>query len=1069
MPAAAMSAPAITPADLKAEGHSVPKPGDAKIDIVTVLSAPSRIEREKAALELVDLVKLEGPAAFQQLGLAAAIKKGLDDKKNPIAREGACELLAILVEQGVGNSVEPFFFEEIMKQIVAETFADKIAPVRKAAVEAVKAVVQVATSWATPIFLPILLEQIKTAGKWQVKTGALEVIDQLVVSAADQCARLMPDIIPVMVEAIWDTKSDVKKAARASLTKLCALVSNKDIEKFIPALISSLINPVEEVPKTIQLLAATTFVSEVDSPTLALMAPLLQRGLQEKLTSTVRKVATIIDNMAKLVDNEYTVRPFLPKLLPGLLKVETTVGDPEARGVVTKAIRTLRDISKTEGDGTDLPPLKHITPAQASVPLLEALKKADSSSTLTAEAPLIHYASSLVANLVNARNYEPTEWDTALIPYVSLALPHATRANAAGGVVREVLEASAKEEGEKVEVFDDEEEGEDLCNCTFSLAYGAKILLNTATLRLKRGHRYGLCGRNGSGKSTLMRAIDNGQVEGFPSPDVVRTFYVEHDVDGDETENSIISFVLKDKRILKTEAQCREVLDSVGFNAQRQEAAIGSLSGGWKMKLALARAILFEADILLLDEPTNHLDVINVAWLENYLCSLKTCTSIIVSHDSGFLNNVVTDILYLNRFKVKRYPGNLDAFVKFVPEAKVYFELNPAEDYNFKFPDPPLLDGVKTKEKSLMKMRHVGFQYPTAPVQQLYDVSLQVSLSSRVAVLGPNGSGKSTLVKLLVGETEPNKGGEVWKHPNLVIGYVAQHAFHHIDNHLDLTPLQYMLQRYQTGEDIEELSKGNRKLTEEEEKKMKEGSTVVVEGVKRIIDDVINRKKLKQSFEYECSFKGLSSSENIWLPRDELIRRGFEKKIMEVDTREAQKAGLLRPLVRREIEAHMADFGLEAEFVTHNTMRGLSGGQKVKVVLAAATWRRPHVVILDEPTNYLDRESLAALIEALKVFEGGVLVITHNREFSESICTEVWAMKDGYLEASGHNWVEGQGSGPRIDKADEEEKEVFDAMGNKIEQKKKAKALSSSELRKKKKERMARKKLGLPSEEEEEL
>merc|ERR1711939_1175023 len=153
--------------------------------------------------------------------------------------------------------------------------------------------------------------------------------------------------------------------------------------------------------------------------------------------------------------------------------------------------------------------------------------------------------------------------------------------------VRDILEASAKEAGEAVESFDDEEEGEDLCNCTFSLAYGAKILLNTATLRLKRGHRYGLCGRNGSGKSTLMRAIHNGQVEGFPSPDEVRTFYVEHDVDGDESENSIVSFILKDKRILKTEPEVRDVLESVGFTRDRQEAAIGSLSGGWKMKLAL--------------------------------------------------------------------------------------------------------------------------------------------------------------------------------------------------------------------------------------------------------------------------------------------------------------------------------------------------------------------------------------------------------------------------------------------------------------------------------------------------
>ena len=198
---------------------------------------------------------------------------------------------------------------------------------------------------------------------------------------------------------------------------------------------------------------------------------------------------------------------------------------------------------------------------------------------------------------------------------------------------------------------------------------------------------------------------------------------------------------------------------------------------------------------------------------------------------------------------------------------------------------------------------------------------------------------------------EANKGGEIWKHPNLVIGYVAQHAFHHIDHHLDKTPLEYMLWRYQTGEDLEEMSKANRIISEEEAQKMKDGSTVVIEGVKRIIDEIVNRKKLKQSYEYEVSLKGLSSSENIWLPRDDLIKRGFEKKVLEVDTREAQRLGLLRPLVRREIEKHFADFGLEPEFVSHNTMRGLSGGQKVKIVLGAATWRRPHVMCLDEPTS----------------------------------------------------------------------------------------------------------------------
>ena len=594
--------------------------------------------------------------------------------------------------------------------------------------------------------------------------------------------------------------------------------------------------------------------------------------------------------MSKLVDSPITVRPFLPKLLPGLIKIESTIGDPEARGVVGKAIATLRQVGEVpEGsDGTDLPPLKSAEPAQLAAGLASVYKKAGGTAPSSTDANIV-YVTRLAANLVNTKNFDVSEWGTLAV-FLGYAAPTPDPVS----IANEWVVRSATEGDDDDHVEEDEEEGEDLCNCQFSLAYGAKILLNTATLRLKRGHRYGLCGKNGTGKSTLMRAIQNGQVEGFPSPDVVRTFYVEHDIDGSEADTSVLQFILSDSRILANEAEVIETLSSVGFSDERQKQSIGSLSGGWKMKLALARAMLFKADILLLDEPTNHLDVINVAWLENYLVSLKNCTSsmfffsifgllnlirypVIVSHDSGFLNNTITDVLHLNRFKVRRYRGNLEHFVKQVPEAKSYYTLEAAEDYKFKLPDPPLLEGVKTKEKSLLKMRKVGFQYPTQTVQQLYDITLQVSLSSRVAVLGPNGSGKSTLVKLLIGDTEPNKGGEIWKHPNLVIGYVAQHAFHHIDNHLDKTALEYMLWRYQTGEDLEEMMKASRQITDAEAQKMKDGSLYIHEGQKRIIDEIIARKKLKQSYEYEVSFKNMSSTENLWVPRDELVKRGFEK------------------------------------------------------------------------------------------------------------------------------------------------------------------------------------------------
>jgi elongation factor 3 len=216
--------------------------------------------------------------------------------------------------------------------------------------------------------------------------------------------------------------------------------------------------------------------------------------------------------MAKLVDSEVTVRPFIPQLLPALIKMAEVTGDPEARGVVNKAIATVRQVGNVpaDSDGTNMPPLKKHSAADVAKAVVAAIKKAGGPTQragTNVDSPLVIYISEIGAALVNARNYEVTEWDSALVPYVSLALPPSIATEKAASVVREVLEQSAKEEGDTVEVFEDEEEGEDLCNCTFSLAYGAKILLNTATLRLKRGHRYGLCGRNGSGKSTLMVSL----------------------------------------------------------------------------------------------------------------------------------------------------------------------------------------------------------------------------------------------------------------------------------------------------------------------------------------------------------------------------------------------------------------------------------------------------------------------------------------------------------------------------------------------------------------------------------
>lgn len=292
MSTTATSAPASipNPADLKAAMQSSASSDCTSFDAASLFSA-DKTTRESAAASLAALTQKSGHAVFTKSGFADSAIKALGDKKSPAAREGAANAVLAISTQGAVKVLEPIFVDSGLFAALLEAFADKMPAVRTAAVDAVKQYVAAMNPWASALVLPTLLEQIKTAGKWQVKTGALTILNQLVVSAPTQMGRLMPDIVPVLSEAIWDTKADVKKAARDSLTKACALVSNKDIERFIPALISALINPVEEVPKCIQLLASTTFVSEVDSQTLSLMVPLLSRGLTEKLTATKRKVA----------------------------------------------------------------------------------------------------------------------------------------------------------------------------------------------------------------------------------------------------------------------------------------------------------------------------------------------------------------------------------------------------------------------------------------------------------------------------------------------------------------------------------------------------------------------------------------------------------------------------------------------------------------------------------------------------------------------------------------------------------------------------------------------------------
>merc|ERR1719324_1481892 len=200
-------------------------------------------------------------------------------------------------------------------------------------------------------------------------------------------------------------------------------------------------------------------------------------------------------------------------------------------------------------------------------------------------------------------------------------------------------------------------------------------------------------------------------------------------------------------------------------------------------------------------------------------------------------------------------------------------------------------------------------------------------------------------------------------------------------------------------------------------------------------DALLNRKLLKKEktylYEVKWQFKDISS--NTWVSKENLVKMGYLKLVQREDERQAAMQGLQdKQLTQPSIEKHLADFGVDAESASHTQINQLSGGMKVKVVLAAAMWQNPHVLILDEPTNYLDREGLGALVLAIKDYKGGVLIISHNKEFCDGVATEKWIMKGGYLR------IEGESVEKEEDKeaGNKEQEDVYDAAGNKIDVKK---------------------------------
>ena len=508
-----------------------------------------------------------------------------------------------------------------------------------------------------------------------------------------------------------------------------------------------------------------------------------------------------------------------------------------------------------------------------------------------------------------------------------------------------------------------------------SLRRGVKLVLNQASVTLQPGENVGLVGRNGAGKSSLFSLItkrlqsDAGDVT---MPPRWRIGEVAQDMP--ETDEPATDFVLQgDTRLMEAQAQLAQaeldddghamaeahhaisdaggfearpraqaMLLGLGFKTAELEAPVNSFSGGWRMRLQLARALMCPADLMLLDEPTNHLDLDALVWLEAWL-KRYTGTMIVISHDREFLDAITNVTLHLDDTKLTRYTGNYTAFEEMRAErltqaAAGYAKQQERIAHLQKFIDRFKAKASKAKQaqsrvKALARMERLGpvltsadFQFefreplslpnPMLAFSQVAcgyraddgnetriidGINRSVLAGQRIGILGANGQGKSTLVKTIIGDL-PRLAGDITEGKGLSIGYFAQQELDVLS--LDDGALMHMI---------------------------------------RLARD-----------------KGPQARE-------------------------------------QELRDYLGSFRFVGEMVTQ-AVGTLSGGEKARLVLAMLVWQRPNLLLMDEPTNHLDLTTREALSMALNEFEGTVLLVSHDRALLREVCDEFWLVTDGAVK-----------------------------------------------------------------------
>ncbi|KAK7249183.1 ATPase [Aureococcus anophagefferens] len=457
-----------------------------------------------------------------------------------------------------------------------------------------------------------------------------------------------------------------------------------------------------------------------------------------------------------------------------------------------------------------------------------------------------------------------------------------------------------------------------------------------------------------------------GQLAGFPGAEELmklRACFVDHDIDGSDANTPTIDFCLQEPILapLGREKIHAKLLE-MEFTEELIEKPICNLSGGWKMKLALARAVLLNADLLLLDEPTNHLGVQKQAWLCDFLTgpACAHVTTLVVSHDQ------VPQQVRRER-----------------PMAKAYFSIHDTE-MKFTFPVPGPLEGVKSKTKAIIQAKNISFTYPRREeADALGDLSCQ-----------------------LAGVARKRR-----------VAYAAQHAFHHIEQHLEMSPAEYIQWRFSGGLDKEQQAMEAAQMTDEEKAKLKQNFVVYLKELAAELDEAATRRASQIIFEKMEPLKAgqkppptdiqngifpdcvrqikqldgtsMEDNKNLYLPKVVLESNGFFKLMKAIDDKIAAEAGNVKPLTTGCIQKHLDDFGLMEEFGTYGKMKNLSGGQKVNRRTTSTATR-------------------SRALSRIKDFEGGVLMISHNAEFFGDIAPEIWEIPGDQKVhiSSGAEWME---------------------------------------------------------------